>query len=143
MWFMNQAADRILPKIGTAVWIRHQGKILLGLRSKTSGNNTWGPPGGHLEMNETLVECAIRETREEAGIELANVKFLTYAENIFKEAGTHYVTFHFTADWASGDLTPDPNEFHNLEWFDWDNLPKPLFRPAQIFFDAGLNPVTF
>lgn len=134
---------RILPKIGTGVWIRKEGKILLGLRSKKSGNGTWGPPGGHLEMNETLIECAARETREEAGIEITNVRFMAFSEDIDREIDAHYVAFYFAADWSAGEVVADPTEFERLEWFAWDALPTPLFRPAQLFVDKGINPTTF
>lgn len=132
-----------MPKIGAATWVRKSGKILLGLRSKKSGNNTWGPPGGHLEMNETLIECAMRETKEEAGIAIKNIRFMTYGEDIHREQESHYVAFYFVADWESGDLVPDPTEFSALDWFDWENLPKPLFRPAQQFVSQEINPIIF
>ena len=122
------------------MWVRKEGKILLGRRSKKSGNNTWGPPGGHLEMNETLTECAARETREEAGIEITKIQFLSYIEDIHPEQGTHYITFLFVADCVSGDPTPDSGEFYNLKWCDWNNLPSPLFRPARMFVDQGIDP---
>ena len=43
---------------------------LLNLRSDT---NTWGIPGGSMELYETIEETAIRELKEETGIENVNV----------------------------------------------------------------------
>ncbi len=128
------------PKIGTGVWIRKHSKVLLGIRPSTVGHGTWGPPGGHLELNESMQECVIRETREEAGIEIQHITFITASENIWKEQGSHYVTLYFAADWKSGEPIPQIEEMEQWEWFDWNNLPKPLFRPAQIFVDTGINP---
>lgn len=138
---MNEP-DRILPKIGVAVWVRKEGKVLLGRRSKQSGNNTWGPPGGHLEMNETLSEAAAREVREEAGLEITNIQFAGYIEDIHPEQGTHYIGLHFAADWVSGDPVPELIEFYNLEWFDWNSLPQPIFRPAKFFVEKNINILT-
>lgn len=46
-------------------------KLLLVKRQpfKSQGNK-WGVPGGKLELNESPLEAAIRETREEVGIHL-------------------------------------------------------------------------
>lgn len=129
------------PKIGTAVWVRKDGKILLGIRNKAAGFGEWCPPGGHLEMFESLEECAIRETREEAGLEIVNVKSLHFSEDPWQEGGTHFITVHFVADWQAGEVSPKPDEFQNLEWFDWENLPSPLFRPAKHFAEARINPL--
>ena len=131
---------RELPKIGAAVWVRKDGKVLLGTRIKKQGYGTWALPGGHLEMNETLTECIARETREEAGIEVENIRFLTFAEDIHKEQGLHYVTFFYAADWKSGEPVPQPEEFSDFEWFEWDKLPEPIFRPARLFLNQGINP---
>jgi len=43
------------------------GRVLL-LRRSDSGN--WALPGGTLELGESIVECAVREVREETGLEV-------------------------------------------------------------------------
>ncbi len=133
-------SERELPKIGTAVWVRKYNKVLLGTRMKKQGYGTWALPGGHLEINETLEECILRETLEESGLEVQNVRYATFVEDISKEYGTHYITFFFIADWKSGEPIPQLEEFKNFDWFDWNKLPEPLFRPAQLFVDKGLTP---
>ena len=134
-------SEQLHPRIGTAVWVRKDSKVLLGVRNSRTGTGTWCPPGGHLEMNEPTIECAIRETREEASIELENVKFITTVDNIWKEMGSHFVTLYYVADWKSGEPVPQPVEFDKWDWFSWENLPQPLFQPAQLFVDTGLNPL--
>ena len=73
------------PKVGLGAYIIKDDKILLGKRKSAHGEGTWCPPGGHLEFNERLEECAIRETMEEAGINIKNVRFLTITNDIFKD----------------------------------------------------------
>lgn len=50
-----------------ALIINNQNEILLGL-----SNNTFQFPGGHLEENETLEDCIIREVKEETGMDISN-----------------------------------------------------------------------
>ena len=55
---------------------------------------TWSLAGGHLEFNETFEQCAIRETLEETGLEIEDVRFLTAMETFteYEEKQYHYVT---------------------------------------------------
>ena len=50
---------------GATVLVIKDGKILLNLRSDTE---TWGIPGGGLELGECLEETAFRELKEETGL---------------------------------------------------------------------------
>ncbi|GCE30560.1 hypothetical protein KDA_60440 [Dictyobacter alpinus] len=59
---MNQ---NIYDNIRTRVIVLEQERILL-----LHGENTWSLPGGGLEPYESLLECAVREVREETGIEV-------------------------------------------------------------------------
>ena len=54
-------------KPAASVAILHEDKILLLQRKD---NDKWTLPGGVMEMNENLVDCAIREVQEECGIEV-------------------------------------------------------------------------
>ena len=56
------------PLIGvgaTTLVFNDKNELLLNLRTDT---NTWGIPGGSMELNETIEETAIRELKEETGI---------------------------------------------------------------------------
>lgn len=54
-------------------------------------------PGGHLEYGESFAETAARESLEETGLEIGNIKFLTATNDVFGE-GKHYVTIFVTAE---------------------------------------------
>ncbi|HVU75876.1 MAG TPA: NUDIX domain-containing protein [Candidatus Paceibacterota bacterium] len=130
------------PLIGTAVWIQKEGTLMLSKRaSGKSGAGTWCVPGGHLEMFETIEECCVREVREEAGVEIGNLRLLTYIESYDEERGTHFVTFHYAADWTSGDPRPQAGESEEWHWFALDALPEPLFEPTQELLRTGINPL--
>jgi len=58
------------PKVGVGVIIVKDNKVLMQKRINAHGNGSWSFPGGHLEFNEELEDCAKRETLEEAGINI-------------------------------------------------------------------------
>jgi len=135
--------DMKYPGVGAGVYVRKAGKVLLGLRKGGHGEGEWCPPGGKLEMNESPEECAIRETREETGIELGRVRFIAVTNDIWEDIGTHYVTVSFVADWKSGETRlAEPDKFERWELFAWDALPKPLFLSTRNFVADGYNPFT-
>ena len=65
------------PKVGVGVIVIKDGKILLGKRKGPHGGGFWAFPGGHLEFNESLEDCARREVLEETGISIKNIKKFT------------------------------------------------------------------
>ena len=136
--------DRQLPKVGTAAYIFRDGKFLLGKRRDGASTGTWCTPGGHLEMYESFEQCVERETMEEAGIEIQNIRFMTYTNDFLQGPGKHYVTMHFRADWKAGEASDvEPHKMGDWGWYAWENLPKPLFHPARIFRESGYNPLNF
>ena len=56
-------------KISAAIII-DRGKVLLIKRNNEPYKDTWALPGGFMDMNETLLECVVRELKEETGIDL-------------------------------------------------------------------------
>ena len=77
------------PKIGIGVIIIKDNKVLLGKRKSSHGKNSWAPPGGHLEFNEQIEECAIRETKEETNLEIKNLRIGPITNDIHKDEDKH------------------------------------------------------
>ncbi len=116
------------PKVGLGVLILRNGKVLIGKRKNSHGDGTWCFPGGHLEFGETPEECARRETLEEAGITIKNIKRIGYTNDIFEKENKHYITLCMTAEYESGEIKiMEPDKFDEWKWFALDDLPKPLF----------------
>ena len=63
------------PKVGVGVFVLKDGKILMGKRKGAHGEGSWSLPGGHLEFNESWDMCAVRETMEETGVTIKNIRF--------------------------------------------------------------------
>ena len=114
--------------VGVAVLVEKDSLFLLGKRSKVNmhGVGTWCSPGGHIEFGESPQDTARRETLEETGVKIKNVVFMGITNDVFEKENKHYITLWFAADYASGEVRLNP-EFDELDWFNWNHFPKPLF----------------
>jgi 8-oxo-dGTP diphosphatase len=122
-------AERIV-RVGVGVLITDKDKVLLGLRKGKRGADTWSLPGGHLEHGESLSDCAARETLEETGLRVKPELVVSVSNDIFDEH--HYVTVGVKASIISGTVTnKEPLKCARWEWFEMNDLPKPLFLATE------------
>ncbi|OGF29795.1 DNA mismatch repair protein MutT [Candidatus Falkowbacteria bacterium RIFOXYD2_FULL_35_9] len=133
------------PKVGVGVCIIKDNKVLLGKRKSAHGQRAWCFPGGHLEYGESWKDCAIRETLEEAGINIKNIQFSAVTNDIYTDEEKHYITIIMQADYDSGEVKiMEPDKCEIWQWFEWDEdkLPQPLFLPQQNLLKQQFNPLT-
>lgn len=128
--------NNINPKVGIGVMIMKNNKVLLAKRKNAHGTGEYAFPGGHLEYMESFADCAIRETKEETGIEIGNIRFL-YLANLKKYAPKHYVQVGLIADWRSGEpQVLEPEKSEEWGWFSLENIPNDIFETCTLAFDA-------
>lgn len=128
------------PRIGVGVCVIKDGRVLLGKRINAHGQGTWAFPGGHLEFGETVTECAVREVAEETGMKITCIRRGPFTEDFFLDQGKHYITIVMIADWQAGE--PELREPHKCEhwsWFDFDQLPEPLFPTFANLGKSDIN----
>ena len=121
-----------MPVTGVGAMILKEGKVLLGKRKGAHGEGEYAFPGGKVDHSETFEQCAARETREECGIGIINIRFQ------FVASMRSYLPHHFThiamlADWESGE--PQVLESEKCEhwgWYDPADPPTPLFSVADL-----------
>src|SRR5438132_223143 len=89
------------PQVGVGVIILKEGKVLLGKRTGSHGAGEYSTPGGHLDYLESFEDCGRRETKEECGLDIKNVRFQFVANDI-TYAPKHYVHIGLIADWEQG-----------------------------------------
>ena len=129
------------PKTGVGVIIKKDNKVLLGKRKGVHGKDTWSFPGGHQEFTEEIEDTATRETLEEAGIKIKNIKLGPYTNDVFKSEAKHYITLFVIAEYDSGkERVMEPDRFETWEWFEWNKMPRPLFLPIVNLLNQGFNP---
>jgi 8-oxo-dGTP diphosphatase len=123
------------------VLVLRGGKILLGKRLGSHGAGTWSPPGGRLEYGESIEDCARRELREETSLELGPVTLGPYTNDIFPEVEQQYLTVFVVAYDAVGEpRNLEPHKCEGWGWFEWHELPAPLFAPMRSLVASGFAP---
>lgn len=85
------------PKVGSAVLVVKDGKILLGERNKKNAKGYWVLPGGGVRWGETIMEAAVREIKEETNLDIELVKFICYKEIMNLPENYHTITFYHLA----------------------------------------------
>lgn len=120
-------------RVGVGVFIIRDGKILLGCRKGSHGAGTWALPGGHVDFGEDPETTCVRETMEETGLAIGNIrvyKAFPYVHTHFRKEGKQYVTLYFTADCPEGEpRVTEPDKCSCWAWFSPSTLPSPLFEP--------------
>lgn len=98
--------DHPLPSCHALV--RDGERFLLVQRGRPPFEGFWGLPGGGVELGETVAEAAVREVREETGLQVQVTRFLGYADGIERDAQGrvrwHYVIMYVEVRVAGGAL---------------------------------------
>ena len=88
---MTKKDESNRPSVGVATVVVKNGKIAIG-KDTRKGDAVYGVPGGHWESGESLQECAIREVKEESGVNIANVQLISVYDFYRADKEKSYVT---------------------------------------------------
>ena len=99
-----------LPVLAVAAIIVDNGEILLVKRANEPARGKWSPPGGVVELGESLVDAVKREVREECGLEVQVDRLLDVVEVVRRDSKGrirfHYVILDYLAHPTGGELRP-------------------------------------
>ncbi len=90
-----------IPAVGV-VCLRGD-EVLLIRRGTPPRLGEWSLPGGRIEAGERAVDAALRELREETGVEADLVGLIDVVDGVFPEIDRHYVLIDYAAIWRSGE----------------------------------------
>ena len=90
-----------VPAVGV-VCLRGEA-VLLIRRGTPPRQGEWSLPGGRIEPGERAVDAALRELREETGVEAEISGLIDVVDGLFPEAGRHYVLIDYAARWLAGE----------------------------------------
>ena len=138
--------DRVFPSrpyLAASVAVFRAGRVLIARRARAPMVGVYSLPGGGVELGETLREAALRELREEVGLEADITGFLDHVEPIAREGErvrAHFVIAVFVARWRGGEarLTDEVDDFAWIapetigDWPTTPELPRLIARAANI-----------
>ena len=104
----NEFPGRPVPAVAALVF--RDGSVLLVKRRDEPNRGRWSPPGGSLELGETVEEAAVRETLEETGVTVRPVRVVDVRDFLERDADGrvrwHYVLMNVLCDHVSGEPYP-------------------------------------
>ena len=122
-----------MPGLAVIVAVIDEGRILL---TKREDFEVWCLPGGGVEDGESLPEGAMREAKEETGLDVE----LTRLVGVYSRVGGMWNDVHavlFAARPIGGELKTQPGETIEVEYFPFDALPvEMLFGHKKRIADA-------
>jgi ADP-ribose pyrophosphatase YjhB (NUDIX family) len=132
------AGDRTLLFVGARAVVRDEGGRLLLIRR--SDNGMWALPAGAMELGESIADCAVREVREETGLEALRITpFAIYSgpaytfTNMYGDTYQLYMTVFRVDEWT-GELVRQTDETTDAGFFAVDELPTSM--PSVILTET-------
>lgn len=135
---------KLSPAYVGIILCRENGDLFLIKRiDKVWGNSQWNFPGGLIEEGESIINAAVRETREEVGVIVAPEDFrLTHVLDV-RKGGTNDKSiygFYFIAHRWSGEVVNNEAEkIADAQWFNSDTLPQNVTEHALLALQAMKN----
>lgn len=77
--------------------------VLLIRRGTPPRRGEWSLPGGRIEPGERSIDAALRELREESGVEAEILGLVDVVDGLFPDIGRHYVLIDYVAVWMDGE----------------------------------------
>ncbi|GAB1309902.1 Nudix hydrolase domain-containing protein [Madurella fahalii] len=129
-------------RVGVAALVKDaQGRLVMGVR-KGIGAGQWQFPGGHLEMGESYLVCAERETLEETGLVVRAEKLVAVTNDVFS-ASKHYVTLFVLCQRVDETQEPkvmEPEKCESWCWKSWSDVRAVIAESGdQKFFLPIIN----
>ena len=117
--------------------IINENKIVLIERGVNPYKGYWGLPGGYVGWDESAEEAAIRETKEETGLQIKNLIFICVNTNPQRHP-KQAINIAYLSTKFSGDFSPS-DDAAKAKWFSLDELPKELAFDHKDIIKLGCN----
>lgn len=127
-----------MSEFGVVVIVLHEDKVLL---TKREDFEVWCLPGGAVDPHEAVDQAAIREVREETGLQVQLTHHVgLLSKPLWGRSGIHLSVF--AARPISMALKADPTEVRALAFFPIDRLPEPLLWEHRHLIAAARSGTT-
>ena len=110
--------------------------LLLILRKNDPFAGSWALPGGFMEMEESAEAAAIRELKEETGLDISKVQQLGAYSSVDRDPRQRVVTIAFYATASESDFVAAADDAQDVRWFPIGDLPDLAFDHSEIVADC-------
>ena len=126
------------PRVGVGVLLVDARKgVLLTLRKRAPEAGHWSIVGGKVDFLERLEQCALREAREEAGVEVELVRLLCVTDHVLPDEEQHWVAPAYLGRIVGGEARNcEPDKTREVRWFELESLPENLTITARNAIEA-------
>ena len=116
--------SNIVAAVGIWFYSQSTNRYLYLLRDDPKHPDSWGLPGGKIELGESIMAAMVRECEEELGSMPDYVKLMPLEKFTSADGGFEYNTFFCITE---TEFTPILNDEHSgYAWIDSGTWPKPL-----------------
>ena len=122
------------PALTVDIIIAYQQKIVLIRRKNDPFRDSYALPGGFVEIGESMEDAAIREAKEETGLDIEIVRLVGVYSDPARDPRGHTVSACYLAS-GSGTLCAGTDAY-DAELFDLGRIPKLAFDHIRMVSDA-------
>jgi len=122
-------------KVTTDAILIDNDKILLIKRGNEPFKGMWALPGGHVEYGERVEEAAVREAKEETGLDIKVIKLTGVYSDPKRDPRGHTVGVAYLCE-AKGKKPRAGDDASEAWWWPLDDLPELAFDHKLIVADA-------
>ncbi|MGL4986832.1 MAG: NAD(+) diphosphatase [Treponemataceae bacterium] len=116
----NFCKNTTFPRLSPAIIVLvTKGDFVLLAKHKNRNTDVYTCLAGFIECGETVDQCITREIKEECGITVKNIRYVTSQSWPYPDQ----LMLAFTAEWEKGSIVPQKDEIDDAQWFNKQDLP--------------------
>ena len=121
------------PKVDIRVVVFNESREILMVKEKVDGR--WSLPGGWADVGYTPAEVAVKEVREETGLDVKTIRVLGIFDkrnHPHPPEGWYVYKIFILCEKIGGEISKDTTETSDIQYFSLENLP-PLSEPRNVY----------
>lgn len=120
MHMAQEEWEQSIERVGVVAGclIKQDDKFLLVQEKQPRAYGLWNLPAGHVDKDEELEHAALREVKEETGLDVRLIEEIA----LFHEATKKTVKHVYSAEVIGGKLTPQEDEILDVRWLTYNEI---------------------